>query len=105
VDHDPESLHAALADAVAMRIIDLVQVLVNSGADIKSVSLLDVLLTWERAQLVFTDPPDNNVPMDGHASGNGSIRHREFAMTYGEKTNPLKRPRNRRKRANQSTGC
>jgi DNA modification methylase len=37
----------------------------------------------ERADLIFTDPP-YNVPIDGHATGLGSIRHREFAMGAGE---------------------
>jgi DNA modification methylase len=37
------------------------------------------------AQVVFTDPP-YNVKIDGHASGNGSIHHREFAMASGDMT-------------------
>ncbi|HYL33443.1 MAG TPA: site-specific DNA-methyltransferase [Stellaceae bacterium] len=37
------------------------------------------------ADLIFTDPPFN-VPIDGHASGNGQIHHREFAMAAGEMT-------------------
>lgn len=41
------------------------------------------LLGAERAQMVFCDPP-YNVPIDGHVSGNGEIRHREFAMASGE---------------------
>ncbi len=36
-----------------------------------------------RAAAVFTDPPFN-VKIDGHATGNGTIRHREFAMASGE---------------------
>jgi DNA modification methylase len=36
-----------------------------------------------QADVVFVDPP-YNVAIDGHASGNGSIRHREFAMASGE---------------------
>lgn len=39
----------------------------------------------ERAQLVFTDPP-YNVQIDGHVSGLGSVKHREFAMAAGEMT-------------------
>jgi DNA modification methylase len=35
------------------------------------------------ASAVFTDPP-YNVVIDGHASGNGQIHHREFAMASGE---------------------
>lgn len=37
----------------------------------------------ERADLIFTDPP-YNVPIDGHVSGLGRQRHREFAMATGE---------------------
>ena len=37
----------------------------------------------ERAAMVFTDPP-YNVKIDGHASGLGAIRHRDFAMACGE---------------------
>jgi DNA modification methylase len=35
------------------------------------------------ATMIFTDPP-YNVRIDGHASGLGAIRHREFAMASGE---------------------
>jgi DNA modification methylase len=41
------------------------------------------LLGSRRAAMVFTDPP-YNVRIDGHATGNGTIRHREFAMASGE---------------------
>ncbi len=41
------------------------------------------LLDGEQAQMVFTDPP-YNVPVDGHVSGLGSVRHAEFAMASGE---------------------
>jgi DNA modification methylase len=36
-----------------------------------------------RAAAVMTDPPFN-VRIHGHATGNGTIRHREFAMASGE---------------------
>jgi DNA modification methylase len=41
------------------------------------------LMGSRKANLVFTDPP-YNVKIDGHACGNGSIHHREFAMASGE---------------------
>ena len=41
------------------------------------------LLGDERADLVFTDPP-YNVAIDGHVSGLGKVRHREFAFASGE---------------------
>jgi DNA modification methylase len=41
------------------------------------------LMGDQRASIVFTDPP-YNVRISGHASGNGKIKHREFAMASGE---------------------
>jgi hypothetical protein len=41
------------------------------------------LMGEQRAAAVFTDPP-YNVPIDGHASGLGAIRHRPFPMASGE---------------------
>ncbi|SDG74256.1 site-specific DNA-methyltransferase [Bosea robiniae] len=41
------------------------------------------LLGGELAQMVFTDPP-YNVRVDGHVSGLGRTKHREFAMASGE---------------------
>lgn len=35
------------------------------------------------ADLLFTDPP-YNVPIDGHVSGLGKVKHREFAVASGE---------------------
>ena len=43
------------------------------------------LLDGAEAQMVFTDPP-YNVPIDGHVSGLGKVKHREFAMASGEMT-------------------
>lgn len=43
------------------------------------------LLAGERAQMVFTDPP-YNVRIDGHVSGLGAAKHREFAFASGEMT-------------------
>jgi DNA modification methylase len=41
------------------------------------------LLGGEAAGMLFTDPP-YNVPIDGHASGLGTIKHADFAMGSGE---------------------
>ena len=41
------------------------------------------LLENERAQMIFTDPPWN-VPIEGHVSGLGTVKHPEFAMASGE---------------------
>jgi hypothetical protein len=42
-----------------------------------------MLMENHRANAVFVDPP-YNVPIDGHVTGNGAIRHREFSMAAGE---------------------
>jgi DNA modification methylase len=46
-------------------------------------SSFSALLGKEKASMVFADPP-YNVPIDGHATGNGVIKHRNFAMACGE---------------------
>ena len=38
---------------------------------------------WEKAQLIFTDPP-YNVPVGGHVTSSKTISHREFVMASGE---------------------
>lgn len=43
----------------------------------------DTVLAGNKAAIIFTDPP-YNVPIHGHVSGKGAIRHREFAMASGE---------------------
>ena len=42
-----------------------------------------LLMADEHAEFIFTDPP-YNVRIDGHVSGLGRIKHREFAMASGE---------------------
>lgn len=46
-------------------------------------AVLAELMGDERADQLFTDPP-YNVPVQGHVSGKGKVRHREFAMASGE---------------------
>lgn len=43
----------------------------------------DLLMGNQRADVVFVDPP-YNLPIDGHAIGNGSVHHPDFAMGSGE---------------------
>ena len=43
----------------------------------------EALLGEERAAMIFADPP-YNVKIDGHVSGLGKVRHREFAEAAGE---------------------
>jgi DNA modification methylase len=45
----------------------------------------DALLAGEKAAAVFTDPP-YNVRVQGHVSGKGVKKHREFPMAAGELT-------------------
>src|SRR5260370_4278915 len=51
--------------------------------DARNQAVFDLLMGDERADLLFTDPP-YNVPIDGHVTGLGRIRHREFALGVGE---------------------
>jgi DNA modification methylase len=53
--------------------------------DARDQAAYEQLLTGDKAELVVTDPP-YNVAIDGHVSGKGSIRHREFVMASGEMT-------------------
>src|ERR1700682_3053814 len=41
------------------------------------------LLEDQKADVVLTDPPFN-VPIDGHVSGLGKVKHQDFAMASGE---------------------
>lgn len=49
-------------------------------------SSLSALMAGQRARAVITDPPFN-VPIQGHVSGKGRIRHHEFGMASGEMSN------------------
>jgi len=51
--------------------------------DATSDATFERLMTDNRADVVFVDPP-YNVRIDGHVSGNGKVRHREFAQGSGE---------------------
>ncbi len=45
--------------------------------------VVDQLMAGQLAQMIFTDPP-YNVAIEGHVSGLGVVKHREFAMASGE---------------------
>jgi DNA modification methylase len=51
--------------------------------DATSEAALVRLMTEDRADVVFVDPP-YNVRIHGHVSGNRKVRHREFAQGSGE---------------------
>ena len=45
------------------------------------------VLGTDKADMMFTDPP-YNVPIDGHVTGLGRVKHREFALASGEMDAP-----------------
>ena len=51
--------------------------------DAQDAAVYAALLGGETVDMVFTDPP-YNVPIDGHVSGLGETKHREFAFAAGE---------------------
>lgn len=51
--------------------------------DATSEGAFALLMENEHADVVFVDPP-YNVPVQGHVSGKGKVRHREFAQGVGE---------------------
>jgi DNA modification methylase len=51
----------------------------------RDASVIDLLMEGEKADMAFTDAP-YNVPVNGHVSGKGKTRHREFAEAVGEMT-------------------
>lgn len=51
--------------------------------DAQDASAHALLLDGDRVDAVFTDPP-YNVKIDGHVSGLGATKHREFAFASGE---------------------
>jgi hypothetical protein len=72
---------AALSEAVSSRRLDLVELLLANGADIRSVPLVDVLLTWEPTLIRFF--LDNGAdPLEG----------RPFAEAFGAKIRTALRP-------------
>jgi DNA modification methylase len=46
-------------------------------------AVVELLMDGNQARMVFTDPP-YNVPIAGHVSGLGKVKHREFAQASGE---------------------
>jgi DNA modification methylase len=85
---DPaDALPAALEQAPVSRPGDLWQLgrhRLFCGSALNEASY-DKLMQGAAADLVFTDPP-YNVPIGGHVSGKGRVRHREFVMASGQMT-------------------
>lgn len=57
---------------------------IHCGSSLEAKSF-EIALGGNVADVGITDPP-YNVRIDGHVSGNGRIRHKEFAMAAGEMT-------------------
>ena len=72
---------AALGDAVLSRRLDLVELLLANGGDIKAVPLADVLLTWEPKLIHFF--------LD---HGADPVEGRPFAVAFGAKVRTALRP-------------
>ncbi|MDQ8699205.1 DNA methyltransferase [Hyphomicrobium sp. LHD-15] len=84
-DPQDEVPEVPAADEIVSRIGDLWvlgQHRVICG-DARDVAVVRRLMGRDRARMVFTDPP-YNVPIDGHVSGLGRERHRDFACASGE---------------------
>ncbi len=82
---DPADTVPAIAGPAVTRLGDLWQIgphRLICGDALRSETFAR-LLDGEAAQMVFTDPP-YNVKIDGHVSGLGAIKHREFAFASGE---------------------
>jgi DNA modification methylase len=56
-------------------------------ADARAPETYVLLLAGDKARLIIADPP-YNVAVDGHVSGLGRTKHREFAMASGEMQRP-----------------
>ena len=54
--------------------------------DARSKADVRLLMQEQKSDLLFTDPP-YNVPINGHVSGLGKTKHREFTMGSGEMSN------------------
>jgi DNA modification methylase len=85
VDEDDEFEQPVLSRAAVSRLGDRWQIGPHAVlcADATKPASYARLLGDLRADLVFTDPP-YNVPIKGHVSGLGKVRHAEFAMASGE---------------------
>jgi len=55
--------------------------------DAREPQAFDQLMAGRFAAMVVTDPP-YNVPIDGHASGKGIVKHPDFVMASGELSRP-----------------
>ena len=83
----PEDAPVDLPDRAVTRPGDLWQLgrHVLLCGDAREAANLERVLLGDQVDAIFTDPP-YNCKIDGHVSGLGKIKHREFAMASGEMT-------------------
>jgi DNA modification methylase len=79
-DEVPNVLETQVAEPDDIFLLGRNRVLCGDSRDPKSYTLL---LDGKQADMIFTDPP-YNVKIDGHATGLGAIRHKDFRMASGE---------------------
>src|SRR5579884_2736262 len=77
----PDQKNKALAKAVQIRRLDMIQVLVEYGANIRSVPLEDALMTWDREIMKFF--------LD---HGADAVTGNPFAIAFREKVQRALRP-------------
>ncbi|MGD0268324.1 MAG: ankyrin repeat domain-containing protein [Candidatus Sulfotelmatobacter sp.] len=80
-EHSQTSRDAALADCLSSRRLDLVELLIENGAQIAAVPFADVLLTWEPKLIRFF--------LD---RGADPIKDQPFAVAFGAKVRTALRP-------------
>ena len=83
-DDDPPDPGPAVARLGDLWTLGTHRILCGSALEAESYRRL---MGETRAAMVFTDPP-YNVKINGHVSGKGKIKHREFAEASGEMTEP-----------------
>jgi len=75
------SKNAALADSVSLRRLDVVELLVDNGAEVTSLPFADVLLTWEPKLIRFF-----------LAHGSDPIKDSPFAVAFRANVRTALRP-------------
>jgi DNA modification methylase len=79
-DAVPQATGPAVSQAGDLWLLNEHRICCGNALDARA---YETLMAGERAAMVFCDPP-YNVRIDGHVSGLGQVRHREFAMASGE---------------------
>jgi DNA modification methylase len=82
---DDDAIPAVISGSAVSRVGDIWQLGDHRLAcgEARDPSAYKRLMSGDKARFVITDPP-YNVPIAGHASGLGSVRHQNFQMASGE---------------------